>query len=111
MDWVYLIIPLGAAGFILYSLILYINAASNLKPKIDASKKTIRECEDGIETEEKETLNAKRAVDTLHRAIGDLEKELKESDAKIAELRAQEVQVKEKEEHQHPTRVNREEGQ
>ena len=74
------------------------------------AKKTVRECEDGIETAQKETHAIKRAVDSLHQSINKLEKELKESDEKITNLRVQEVQVKEKEARQHPTRVDREEG-
>ena len=94
MTWVYLAISIGAAGFLVWIVIDYLNASSGLKPKADLARQEIRECELRIETEQSATNSTKEGVETLQKEIGDLEKELNELTKKVEEYRQREKRRK-----------------
>jgi hypothetical protein len=42
MAWVYIVIAIGAGGFLVWIVIEYLNAAASLKPKADIARREIR---------------------------------------------------------------------
>jgi septal ring factor EnvC (AmiA/AmiB activator) len=90
MVWVYISIAVGAAGFLIWIIIDYLNASSGLKPKADMARQEIRECEMRIESEQAATDATKQEVEGLQKEIGDLEKELTEIGKKVEEYRQRE---------------------
>ena len=90
MAWVYISIAVGAAGFLIWIIIDYLNASSGLKPKADMARQEIRECEMRIESEQAATDATKQEVEGLQKEIGDLEKELTEIGKKVEEYRQRE---------------------
>lgn len=94
MTWVYLTISIGAAGFLIWIIIDYLNASSGLKPKADLARQEIRECEMRIENEQSTTNSTKEGVEVLQKEIGDLEKELVELGKKVEEHRQKEKRRK-----------------
>ena len=49
---VFLLIALGAAGFLIFLVMEYLKVSSSLKPRADLAKAEIRECDDRIESEQ-----------------------------------------------------------
>ena len=94
MTWVYLTISIGAAGFLIWIIIDYLNASSGLKPKADLAKQEIRECEARIEGEQSATNSTKEGVETLQKEIGELEKEMGELAKRVEEFRQKEKRRK-----------------
>ncbi len=90
MAWVYICIAVGAAGFLIWIIIDYLNASSALKPKADMARQEIRECEMQIETEQSESATIKLDVEELKREIGELETELTDVSKKLEEYRERE---------------------
>ena len=90
MAWVYISIAVGAAGFLIWIIIDYLNASSGLKPKADMARQEIRECEMRIESEQAATDATKQEVEGLQKEIGDLEKELTEIGKEVEEYRQRE---------------------
>ena len=74
MTWVYLTISIGAAGFLVWIIIDYLNASSGLKPKADVARQEIRECEARIEAEQNATNATKDGVEGLQKEIAELGK-------------------------------------
>ena len=90
MTWVYLAISIGAAGFLIWIVIDYLNASAGLKPKADLARQEIRECEMRIQAEQNATNATKEGVEVLQKEIGELEKELNDLSKKVEEYRARE---------------------
>lgn len=90
MAWVYISIAVGAAGFLLWIVVDYLNASSSLKPKADLARQEIRECEMRIESEQATTDGTKEELNALQKEIVDLEKELNEIVKKVEEYRQRE---------------------
>ena len=90
MAWVYISIAVGAAGFLIWIIIDYLNSSSGLKPKADMARQEIRECEMRIESEQAATNSTKQEVEELQKEIGELEKELTEVGKKVEEYRQRE---------------------
>lgn len=90
MAWVYISIAVGAAGFLLWIIIDYLNASSGLKPKADLARQEIRECEMRIESEQAATDGAKEEVNALQQEIVELDKEFKEIGKKVEEYQQRE---------------------
>ena len=90
MAWVYISIAIGAAGFLIWIVVDYLNASSSLKPKADLARQEIRECESRIESEQAATDATKQEVEALQKEIADLEKELNEVGKKVEEYRQRE---------------------
>ena len=90
MAWVYVTIALGAAGFLVWIIVDYLNSSSALKPKADLARQEIRQCEMKIETEETAANTTKEAVEALQKEIGEMEKELAETGKKVEEYRQRE---------------------
>ena len=97
MAWVYTVIAIGAAGFLVYIVIDFLNTSSSLKPKADAARKEIDECEMRIETEQAVAGETQTAVDEMQKEIGELEKE-------SGELTKQVDTYKERERRRKPTK-------
>ena len=76
MAWVFIIIAVGAAGFLVLIIVDYLRVSSGLKPKADHARNEIRECELRIEGEKRATEHTKQAVDSLNKEIEELDKEL-----------------------------------
>ena len=89
MAWVYVTIALGAAGFLVWIIVDYLNCSS-LNPKADLARQEIRQCEMKIETEETAASTTKKTVDALQEEIGEMEKELAETGKKVEEYRQRE---------------------
>jgi len=94
MAWVYITISLGAAGFLIWIIVDYLNVASALKPKADLARQEIRQCEMRIETEETGAKSTKEAVEALQKEIGEIEKEVAEVGKKVEEYRQREKRRK-----------------
>lgn len=90
MAWVYISIAIGAAGFLVWIIVDYLNASSSLKPKTDLARQEIRECEMRIEAEQVATDATKGEVEELQKEIAGLEKELAEITKKVEEYRQRE---------------------
>ena len=90
MAWVYISIAIGAAGFLVWIIVDYLNASSSLRPKADLARQEIRECELRIESEQTATDSTKQEVETLQKEIVALEKELGEVGKKVEEYRQRE---------------------
>ena len=90
MAWVYISIAIGAAGFLVWIIVDYLNASSSLRPKADLARQEIRECELRIESEQSATGSTKHEVEELQKEIGELEKELTEISKKVEEYRQRE---------------------
>ena len=90
MAWVYIAIAAGAAGFLVWIIIDYLNVSSGLKPKAELAKQEIRECEMRIESEKAATDLAKQEVEGLQKEIAELEKELNDIGKKVEEYRQRE---------------------
>jgi septal ring factor EnvC (AmiA/AmiB activator) len=90
MAWVYIVIAIGAAGFLIWIVIDYLNVSSGLKPKADLARQEIRECEMRIEGEQAATSSTKEEVESLQKEIGELEKELNEVAKKVEEYQQRE---------------------
>ena len=94
MTWVYLTISIGAAGFLVWIIIDYLNASSGLKPKADLARQEIKECEARIEAEQNATNATKDGVEGLQKEIAELEKEMGELTKKVEEFRQKEKRRK-----------------
>ncbi len=94
MAWVYIAIAVGAAGFLVWIIIDYLNASSGLKPKASLARQEIRECEMRIESEQAATDSTKQEVEGLQKEIADLEKDLGEVQKKVEQFRAREKRRK-----------------
>ncbi len=90
MAWVYLSIAIGAAGFLVWIVIDYFNAASSLRPKTELARQEIRQYQLRIESERTASEAARLEVETLQKEIADLEKMLKESIRKVEEFQQRE---------------------
>ena len=90
MAWVYISIAVGAAAFLVWIIIDYLNASAGLKPKADRARLEIRECEMQIESVQFATDETKQEVEELQKEIGELEKELTETGKKVEEYRDRE---------------------
>jgi septal ring factor EnvC (AmiA/AmiB activator) len=90
MAWVYISIAIGAAGFLIWIIVDYLNASSGLKPKAELARQEIRECEMRIESEQTATDATKQEVEALQKEIAELEKELNEIGKKVEEYRQRE---------------------
>lgn len=90
MAWVYISIAVGAAGFLVWIVIDYVNASAGLKPKAELARHEIRECEARIGTEQVATETTKQDVESLQKEIAELEKELVEVGKKVEEYRQRE---------------------
>lgn len=97
MAWAYTVIAIGAAGFLIYIFIEYLNSSSSLKPKADAARREISESEMKIEAAQATAVEAKTSVEDMQKEIGELEKEL-------GELTKQADAYKEKERRRKPTK-------
>ena len=69
MSWVYISIAVGAAGFLSWIIIDFLNASARLKPKADMAREEIRECEMRIESEQMEAEAMKLEVEELQKEI------------------------------------------
>lgn len=76
MAWVFIVISVGACGFLVLIIVDYLRVSSSLKPKADHARNEIRQCEARIEGEKAATESIKQAVETLQKEIEELEKEL-----------------------------------
>jgi chromosome segregation ATPase len=76
MAWVFIVIAVGACGFLVLIIVDYLKVSSGLKPKADLARNEIDQCELRIETEKSATEGAKQAVADLQKEIEGLEKEL-----------------------------------
>ena len=94
MSWVYISIAVGAAGFLIWIIIDYLNLSAGLKPKADMARQEIRDCEMRIESEQSATNATKHEVEELQKEIGELEKELTETGKKVEEYRQRESRRK-----------------
>jgi septal ring factor EnvC (AmiA/AmiB activator) len=90
MAWVYISIAIGAAGFLVWIVVDYLNSSASLRPKADLARQEIRECELRIESEQTATDSTKQEVEDLQKEIGELEKELVEIAKKVEEYRQRE---------------------
>jgi septal ring factor EnvC (AmiA/AmiB activator) len=90
MAWVYISIAVGAAGFLVWIVIDYVNASAGLKPKAELARHEIRECEARIGAEQVATETTKQDVESLQKEIAELEKELVEVGKKVEEYRQRE---------------------
>ena len=73
---VFLLIALGAAGFLIFLVMEYLKVSSSLKPRADLAKAEIRECDDRIESEQEITRRTKDEVAALTKEVEVLEKEV-----------------------------------
>ncbi len=90
MAWVYIAISVGAAGFLVWIIIDYLNASSGLKPRAELARQEIRECEMRIESEQSAANSTKQEVENLQKEIAEMEKELVEVQKKVEQFRARE---------------------
>ena len=90
MAWVYIAISVGAAGFLVWIIIDYLNASSGLKPRAELARQEIRECEMRIESEQSAANSTKQEVENLQKEIAEMEKELVEMQKKVEQFRARE---------------------
>ncbi len=90
MAWVYIAISVGAAGFLVWIIIDYLNASSGLKPRAELARQEIRECEMRIESEQSTANSTKQEVENLQKEIAEMEKELGEVQKKVEQFRARE---------------------
>lgn len=90
MAWVYIAISVGAAGFLVWIIIDYLNASSGLKPRAELARQEIRECEMRIESEQSAASSTKQDVENLQKEIAEMEKELGEVQKKVEQFRARE---------------------
>ncbi len=102
MSWVYVCIAAGAAGFLIWIIVDYLNTSAGLKPKADLARHEIRDCESRIESEQVGTEATRLEVESLQREVAELEKELVEVGRKLEEYRQRERRRK-------PTRFKLEE--
>ena len=91
---VFLVIALGAAGFLVFLVLDYLKLSSGLKPKADMAKAEIRNCEDRIESEQEGTRKGKEEVISLQKDIEELEKELAGLDKQLGEYKDREKRRK-----------------
>lgn len=77
MAWVYIVIAIGAAGFLVWIIIEYLNAAASLKPKADIARREIKEVEMKIESEQVAADASRQDVEDLKKEVAGMEKELK----------------------------------
>ncbi len=94
MAWVYIAIAVGAAGFLVWIIIDYLNASAGLKPKADLARQEIRECEKRIENEQTATDSTKQEVESLQAEIVVLEKDLGEVQKKVEQFSSREKRRK-----------------
>ncbi len=94
MSWVYISIAVGAAGFLIWIIIDFLNASALLKPKADMAREEIRECEMRIESEQMEAEAMKIELEGLQKEIGELEKESTDVGKKVEEYRQRETRRK-----------------
>ena len=94
MSWVYISIAVGAAGFLIWIVIDFLNASASLKPKADMAREEIRDCEMRIESEQMEAEAMKIELEGLQKEIGELEKESTEVGKKVDEYRQRESRRK-----------------
>lgn len=90
MAWVYISIAIGAAGFLVWIIVDYLNASAGLRPKADLARNEIRDCESRIESEQVGTEATRLEVEGLQREIAELERELVEVGRKVEEYRQRE---------------------
>jgi peptidoglycan hydrolase CwlO-like protein len=94
MAWVFICIAVGAAGFLAFIVIDYLNVSAGLKPKADLAKAEIRDCEAKIDAEQNATKDTKEEVAVLQKEIEELEMELVEQQKKVDEYRENEKRRK-----------------
>ena len=94
MAWVFICIAVGAAGFLAFIVIDYLNVSAGLKPKADLAKTEIRDCEAKIDAEQNATKDTKEEVVVLQKEIAELEMELVEQQKKVDEYRENEKRRK-----------------
>ena len=102
MAWVFIVIAVGASGFLILIIVDYLRVSSGLKPKADVARNEIRQCEMRIESEKSATEGTKRAVTDLQKEIEELEKEFNSLGKTLDEY-------KEKERRRKPTKFKLEE--
>ena len=94
MAWVFICIAVGAAGFLAFIVIDYLNVSAGLKPKADLAKTEIRDCEAKIDAEQNATKDTKEEVAVLQKEIAELEMKLVEQQKKVDEYRENEKRRK-----------------
>jgi len=90
MAWVYLVIAVGAAGFLVFIIIEYLNAAASLKPKADIARREIQEVELKIEREQVASHATIEEVEELKKEVEKMEKDLKATEKSIGQLQENE---------------------
>jgi predicted nucleic acid-binding Zn-ribbon protein len=90
MAWVYIVIAIGAAGFLVWIVIEYLNAAASLKPKADIARREIKEVEMKIESEQVAAEASKQDVEELKKEVAGMEKELQAAEKAIGQLQENE---------------------
>ncbi len=88
MDWAYIAVALCSAGFLIYSIIDFLNISSELKPRAFDARREIETYEKELEEELSSTGSTKHNNEELQQEIADMERELKELDATAADLEA-----------------------
>ncbi len=86
MAWVYIVIALGSAGFLVWILIEYLNIAAGLKPKAENARREIQEVEMKIESGQVEADSTRQEVEDLKKEVAEMEKELKTVEKSIGQL-------------------------
>ena len=94
MAWVFICIAAGAAGFLVFIVMVYLKVTAGLKHKPDLAKAEIRECEAKIDAEQNATKGTKKQVAALQKEIEDLEKELTELEKTLGKYREREKRRK-----------------
>ena len=94
MTGVYLAISIGAAGFLIWIFIDYLNVFAGLQPKVDQAKQDIEACQDLVEAEQVSTKDINQEVESLQKEIGDLEKEIEDLSKQVEKLRQNEKRRK-----------------
>jgi septal ring factor EnvC (AmiA/AmiB activator) len=86
MDWAYIAVALCSAGFLIYSIIDFLNVSSGLKPRAFNARKEIETYEKELEEELSTTGSTKHDNEELKQEIADMERELQTLDATAADL-------------------------
>ena len=84
MAWVYIVIAIGSAGFLVWIIIEFLNASAALKPKADIAQREIKEIEIKIETEQVAVDSTKHEVEEFKKEVAALEKEIKDGEKALA---------------------------
>ena len=94
MAVVFICIAVGAAGFLVWIVIDYLQVTAGFTDKPDLAKTEIRECEAKIDAEQNATEDTKEQVAALQKEIEDLAKELTELEKTLDKYREREKRRK-----------------